>query len=70
MRSYTTEETRNRLQLVTVRRDWAMVSVFGGKDGKIELLDVVILSVKSVYGEGYIDVEVLVVPAICTPLRN
>ena len=69
-RTYVTQNVRNTLKLKTIRTERMLIKTFGRNDNHIQKLDVVQLRIKSEKDDGYIYIEALVVPTICSPLTK
>ena len=70
-RCYVNEKVRKHLNLKTIRTEKTLIKTFGQiNDFKMQVLDVVQLKIKHQFEEKYNFVEALVVPVICSPLKN
>ena len=65
------EKVRKHLNLKTIRTEKTLIKTFGQiNDFKMQVLDVVQSKAKNQFEEKYNFVEALVVPVICSPLKN
>ena len=70
-RYYVNEKVRKYLNLKIIRTEKTLIKTFGQiNDFKMHVLDVVQLKIKHQFEEKYSFVEALVVPVICSPLKN
>ena len=70
-RCYVNEKFRKYLNLKTNRTEKTLIKTFDQiNDFKVHVLDVVQLKIKHQLEEKYNFVEALVVPVICSPLKN
>ena len=65
------KKSANNLNLKTILTEKTLIKTFGQiNDFKMQVLDAVQLKTKSQFEEKYNFVEALVVPVICSPLKN
>ena len=69
-RSFVTEQLRNKLKLQTLRKEKMILKGFGNKTEKIQTVDIVQVRVFSLKNNYYKDIELCVVPFICSPISN
>lgn len=68
-RTYVTTELRDKLKLVTVRRENLVLNTFAATEGKLQTLDVVQVCIKA-RGGFHVYVEALCVPFICSQIKS
>lgn len=69
-KSYISEEVRDSLKLETCRREAMIIRGFGSTDDEMKYIDVVKVFMRDVSKEFIIEVDLYVVPLICSPLTG
>ena len=69
-KSFIAENVRDLLGLKTVRREAIIVDGFAGKESSVKNQDIVKAMITSVSGDFKCEIELHVVPVICSPIHN
>ena len=69
-RSFINSHLREKLKLKTVRTERMIVKGFGCEEDTVRTIDVVCVKLRSLVSNKFINIEVHVVPFICSPISN
>ena len=69
-RTYITDSLRRRLKLKAVRRENIIIQTFNSTESELREVEIVQIRVNRKDHSGFVYVEAICVPEICSPLRN
>ena len=68
--SFINKEISEKLNLPFVRKEWRIIQTFEDKNVEPRILNVVQAKIKSVHNCKFVNLELFVVPKICSPTAN